>query len=254
MVERASRERFRSEVDDRRGGFEGEDARSGIRTTFGVVRTVVRLVLIVALVVGAALVAPQLAPIVGDPLDAGLPGADDSEDEPAAGSNATGGDVQHGVNRTAVEYAIHAEVNDRREARGLDPLAFDPEIREVARYHSADMAERGYFAHSSPEGETVEDRYDRFGYRCRVHVSGLRYATGGENLAKNYYREPVSNGTSTEYYETESELAASIVDGWMNSPGHRENLLRPYWENEGIGVAVTIEGGRTTVYATQNFC
>ncbi|WP_101295090.1 CAP domain-containing protein [Halegenticoccus soli] len=235
----------------RRGAEPSGPLRAGI--VGSIVGAIVRFLLFVAVLAGAALLAAQFGALG---IDGGpdLPplGGDDREpaDRPAVSDEA----VQHGVNRTALEYAIHAEVNDRRTERGLDPVAFDPELREVARYHSEDMAERGYFAHVSPEGEDLSDRYEKFGYECRVRVSGLKYATGGENIAKNYRGAPVATDGGVERYETEEELAAAIVEGWMNSPSHRENLLQPYWENEGIGVAVTTEDGRTAVYATQNFC
>ena len=50
---------------------------------------------------------------------------------------------------------------------------------------------------------------------------------------------------------TPNELAESAVQGWMNSPGHRQNILTPHWRSEGIGVAVSNDG---KVLATQDFC
>ncbi len=147
--------------------------------------------------------------------------------------------------RSALEREIHRQVNEERRRRGLDPLAFDPELREVARYHSADMAENGYVAHTSPDGETVADRYDRFGYDCRVSLDEGGYSTGGENL----YRTAYAGQTLSR-----DELADRAVDGWLSSPGHRENLLRDDWKREGIGVVVDVEGDVVQVYVTQNFC
>lgn len=157
--------------------------------------------------------------------------------------------------RVEVEMLIHREVNQVRAEHDISALEFDSGLREIARYHSRDMMMTGYFAHESPDGETMEDRYDMFGYQCRASVSDDRYMTGGENLAKTYYeaRIRLDNG-STVRYDSPQEVAKGVVRQWMNSPAHRKNMLRDYWEHEGIGVTYIQEDGNTVVYATQNFC
>ncbi|UPV72976.1 CAP domain-containing protein [Halorussus limi] len=159
------------------------------------------------------------------------------------------------LNRTKIEYLVHKEINERRRAHDLRPIQFDKELRQIARYHSKDMGENQYFAHESPSGETMADRYDKFGYDCRVDTSGNQYATGAENIAYTYAYENIAreNG-ETAYYTTEKEIAQGLVNGWMNSTGHRKNILKPYWENEGIGIYIIEIDGKTRVYATQNFC
>lgn len=147
------------------------------------------------------------------------------------------------INRTRVERLIHQYVNRERTERGLPPLSFDRELRDIARYHSRDMGVNGYFAHGSPGGETFADRYERFGYNCRVSTGGNRYLTGAENIA---YR--------TGYRHNENTIAQRFVSGWMDSPTHRKNILTEHWNNEGIGVYVSQSDGRRTIYATQNFC
>lgn len=154
-------------------------------------------------------------------------------------------DIDTTHNESQLEQEIHKEINDRRQEHGLSALDSDSALAEVARSHSQDMATRGYFEHESPEGADFSDRYRRHGYSCEVTVSGNQYSTGGENIA---YR------SSTSLETNESELAEFIVDGWMNSTGHRENILRPFWQSEGIGVNISREGDMTTAYATQNFC
>jgi len=75
-----------------------------------------------------------------------------------------------------------------------------------------------------------------------------------ENIALNNLYDSIwyTNNIPTSYdWNTQEELAESIVDGWMNSKGHRENILTPYYSSEGIGVAVSNDN---RVYATQNFC
>ncbi|EMA53433.1 MULTISPECIES: CAP domain-containing protein [Halococcus] len=158
------------------------------------------------------------------------------------------------LNGTRVEYLVHQEVNEERVEHNRSKLTFDTELRPVARYHSADMANRSYFAHVGPEGETLGDRYAKFNYQCRVPTSGFKYATGGENILYTYYDAPVRMDDRSVNYDTPEALAQGIVNGWMNSTSHRENLLKPYWRQEAIGVYVQQTDGRTRVYATQNFC
>ena len=171
--------------------------------------------------------------------------ADDIDDPNE--SDGADDDSSDELDRTAVERAVHEAVNEERAERGLDELAFDTELRDIARDHSQDMAERGYFAHVDPDGNDVTDRYEAAGYECSV--DGY---TGGENIAQTWYDTPVrTDGGDAVQYETERELAEGIVTQWMNSPDHRENLLAPYWEKEGIGVYVTDDD---RVFVTQNFC
>jgi len=155
------------------------------------------------------------------------------------------------LDRGRVEQLVHERINDRRAERGLDSLAFDDDLREIARYHSRDMAENDYFSHESPSGETRSDRYEKFDYDCRAPTGDGTYYTGGENIAYTYYDTEVNTDWGTVRYTTADELAAGIVKGWMNSEGHRENILTAAWNNEGVGIYVTDEG---KVYATQNFC
>lgn len=153
-----------------------------------------------------------------------------------------------------VEQHIHREINAVRDERDLDNLSYDSGLAEIAEYHSQDMVDKGYFSHTSPSGETMEDRYDKFGYSCRVSVSSSMYINGGENIAQSYFNERVNTGSGTERYTTAKELAKGIVNQWMHSTEHRQNLLKSYWENEGIGVVTTNEEGKKAVYVTQNFC
>lgn len=197
-------------------------------------------------------VADSSAAVVGTMLNATVEGAGTPTTGEEGGVEATPASTPTGdsgsssqVDRAELERLVHQAVNEQREAHGLNELAFDDGLREVARYHSRDMAEEDYFAHNAPDGETLGDRYERFGYECRVPMGDGRYATGGENIFMTAY---------SGYTYTEAEIANRTVEGWMDSPGHRENLLRDYWRSEGIGVYVTERDGRTVVYVTQNFC
>jgi uncharacterized protein YkwD len=130
--------------------------------------------------------------------------------------------VQSSRPRPDLEKQMLDLVNQERVANGLNPLAPDPELTEVARQHSADMFVRGYFAHDTPEGLSPFDR---------MHAANVRFTTAGENLA----------------------LAPTIPvahNGLMNSPGHRANILRREFGRVGIGV---MDGGMRGLMISQEF-
>lgn len=159
------------------------------------------------------------------------------------------------IDAKALEGRIHELVNAERVKHGLSELGWDADLAAVARAHSLDMIERGYFAHISPEGEGPLERCRAAGFAVRKIPTGdFQYRLGcAENLFQGSIEKTrwYAGGTysHSDYYTVE-ELAAQCVGGWMESPGHRENILTPYWLVEGIGVAV---GPNGTVYVTQNF-
>jgi len=132
---------------------------------------------------------------------------------------------------------IHMLINEERTSRGLSSLSWNPTITKAAVNHSTDMANRGYFEHDSPEGRDFTWRYSQVGFTCSISQGNWIYG-GAENIM---YMEG--------YYGVDT-IAEETVDGWMTSPGHRENILTPYFKSEGIGVA---QSGNE-IYATQNFC
>jgi len=165
-----------------------------------------------------------------------------------------------------LELKIHELVNELRNKSGLKHLQFDKGLQQIARYHSKDMAINNYFDHISPKGETLNDRYKLFNYSCEIvavveNVSRgeekrvvIYTYSGGENIAL------VSIYDSADYidykvvsykFKTLDEIAKSVVDAWYRSEGHRNNMLFPYWQREGIGIYITSDG---KVYVTQNFC
>jgi uncharacterized protein YkwD len=124
--------------------------------------------------------------------------------------------------KAELEAAMLELVNEERRSAGLKPLEADPELTEVARQHSTDMFERGYFSHNTPESLSPFDR---------MREANVRYMAAGENLA----------------------LAPSVRiahTGLMNSPGHRANILRPQFGRVGIGI---MDGGRRGLMVTQKF-
>jgi uncharacterized protein YkwD len=110
------------------------------------------------------------------------------------------------------EQEMFAMVNEERRARGLVLLEWSNGLRDVARSHSVDMFQRGYFSHVNPDGQSPSDRAD---------ASGVKYGIVGENLA-------LAPATETAH------------QGLMDSPGHRANILNVDFRKIGIGV---IDGG-----------
>jgi uncharacterized protein YkwD len=117
------------------------------------------------------------------------------------------------------------------------------------------MGRRGYFEHDSPEGDDFGDRYQQADYTCQVPTGGRQILLGGENLFLTHraamIREHEDGRQEQVNLFTINQLADRIVSGWMNSRGHRKNLLQSAWRREGIGVAVTVTG---QMFVTQNFC
>lgn len=149
--------------------------------------------------------------------------------------------------------AIHRRINEVRRGQGLAALQWDPRLQEIALAHSRDMAERDYFDHVSPEGKDFSDRYRENGYFLTTRVGDTEYV-GGENLflgnvVDSYTYDRNTREVLSYSYFTLEGLADAAVQGWMDSPGHRENILTPF-TREGIGVWVDEDG---EVYITQNF-
>ncbi|WP_066944130.1 CAP domain-containing protein [Streptomyces lushanensis] len=126
-----------------------------------------------------------------------------------------------GLIRTAAE--VVALTNAERTAAGLRPLADDPRLASAAQAYSADMAARAFYSHTSPEGLAPWDR---------AAAAGATHRGIGENIACGQ-RDP-----------------REVVRGWMNSPGHRANILKPDFTHLGTGFA---GGGPAGTYWTQLF-
>ena len=144
-------------------------------------------------------------------------------------------------------------VNEARAEHGLPPLETSDELVQIATRHSEDMAARGYFAHDSPDGDTFSDRYREAGFICRRRTGWVIHQ-GAENLYKGW----ASSGLTIRNWKivtveiaNAQSLAVEAVEGWMQSPGHRANILNDVWRHQGVGVAT---GYGDRVYVTQNFC
>jgi uncharacterized protein YkwD len=117
-----------------------------------------------------------------------------------------------------VERTVLCLVNRERTSRGLKRLRADGRLARAAARHSQDMVRRGYFSHVSPGGSTMTERIKATGW-----FSGARSYAFAENLAWG-------SGTLA--------TAESIVEGWMRSPGHRQNILNGRYGRLGVGVAL----------------
>jgi len=158
------------------------------------------------------------------------------------------------IDKIKLEKQVHLLTNQYRTQHGLQTLSWDDNLSNIARHHSQDMASRNYFSHDTPEGKDPTDRGTSQGYHCQKIVGILIYSGIAENIFQNNVYDTVwyTNGIPTSYdWNTLDDLATSTVDGWMDSPGHRENILTKTYDKEGIGVAISSD---EKVYITQNFC
>jgi hypothetical protein len=103
-------------------------------------------------------------------------------------------------------------------------LAINQTLVEAARMKAEDMATKGYFAHTSPDGVTPWYWLDTAGYA---------YSYAGENLAINFVN------------------SEDVVDAWMNSTGHRANILNKYFSEIGVGVAKGTYEGEEAIFVVQ---
>jgi uncharacterized protein YkwD len=151
-----------------------------------------------------------------------------------------------------LEKKIHELINKERAKRGLSVLSWDKSLYKVARNYSRDMVERNFFSHNDPDGSSFYDRYKAERIDCRIRVDNTT-CMGAENIAQdNLVRSNIyKNGEKFSNWSTEGEIAKSVVKLWMNSKGHRANILTPYFKRQGIGVAISDDG---KVYVTENFC
>lgn len=114
-------------------------------------------------------------------------------------------------------------VNKERKANGLSALSSDSQLARLAQLKAEDMAKNGYFSHTSP---TYGSAFDM------MKTYGVSYKTAGENIAKG------------------QKTAESVMNGWINSSGHRANILKSDYTKIGIGYAKSADG---TTYWVQMF-
>lgn len=127
----------------------------------------------------------------------------------------------------AVERRVFDLVNNERIKNGRRPLVWIDQAAVAARDHSENMAEFGYFSHTDLQGKQIANKADKYG------LSDWREI--GENIA---------------WLSGAADPATSVVESWMNSTGHRENILNSRFRESGIGLSKTKNG---KYYFTQVF-
>lgn len=130
--------------------------------------------------------------------------------------------VEEPLLRKELEIGMLEMINIEREKLGLPELYFDEELAEVARTHSKDMFQRGYFSHYSPEGKSPFDR---------IRNNGIKFRIAGENLAL-------------------AQNLSLAHQGLMESPVHRANIEHQSYGKVGIGI---LDGGYNGLMITQLF-
>lgn len=116
--------------------------------------------------------------------------------------------------------------NLQRHVNGLKPLKLNTELSHAAELKAKDMLAKNYWAHVSPDGTTPW---------VFIKEAGYTYMYAGENLARGY------------------DTSASVVDAWMHSPTHRDNLLSPHYTDIGFAVREGSLVGYNTVLVVQEF-
>lgn len=123
----------------------------------------------------------------------------------------------------AQENEVIRLVNVERAKKGLPALKANWQLSRVARYKSEDMANKGYFSHTSPTYGSPFKMMEDF---------GIKFTAAGENIAMG------------------QQTARDVMNAWMNSPGHRNNILSPSFTEIGVGLA---KGPNGRLYWTQMF-
>ena len=121
---------------------------------------------------------------------------------------------------------VFTQTNIQRQNNGLPALKFNSILSESATNKAKDMFSQNYWAHTSPSGTTPWDFFKEVGYN---------YSVAGENLAR-------------DFYDTES-----LMNGWMNSPTHKDNIINSKYQEIGIGVVNGTLGGIKTTLVVQHF-
>lgn len=119
-----------------------------------------------------------------------------------------------------------AATNAKRAETGLDPLVLDQRLSHAAALKAQDMYAKNYWAHNSTDGKTPWEF---------VTASGYRYRVAGENLAKNF------------------SVSSAVVDAWMASPTHKDNIMRGDYKDIGFAVVNGVLGGEETTLVVQMF-
>ncbi len=115
------------------------------------------------------------------------------------------------------DVSFQGLLNDVRADAGSGAVSYNAQLDAAAQAHAQDMLDNNYFSHTGLNGSSVGDRATAAGYNWR---------TVGENIASGYRSE------------------SSVLDAWVNSPGHQANNINPAFEDFGLGYAADGSGTR----------
>lgn len=121
---------------------------------------------------------------------------------------------------------LYELTNKEREKRGLNPLNYNEKLAKAAYEKAQDMLSKGYWAHFAPDGTTPW---------YFILKNGYQYEYAGENLAKNFL------------------FSNNVVSAWMQSPSHRENILKKEYTDIGFAVVNGVLNGEETTLVVQMF-
>ena len=116
--------------------------------------------------------------------------------------------------------------NSNRQALGLSPLTYNVTLSQAAALKAQDMFSNDYWAHTSPEGKTPW---------TFIQQAGYTYTVAGENLAKNF------------------STSQGVVDAWMASPTHKDNIIKPTYRDIGFAIVNGVLNGEETTLVVQMF-
>lgn len=137
----------------------------------------------------------------------------------SSGGSTSGATTKNNGDLTSDELEVFNLINAKRTANGLSPLNIDNELQNVARVKAKDMVDNNYFSHNSPTYGTPFNMMKNF---------GITYKTAGENIAGNSSNQ-------------------GAVEAWMNSEGHRANILNSSYNYTGVAVVKSAKYGKIYV-------
>ncbi len=131
-----------------------------------------------------------------------------------------------GVSSSITPQELLVLTNSKREERGLPPLTLNSSLAQAAEAKASDMFAKNYWAHIAPDGTTPW---------FFIRSSGYEYIHAGENLARGF------------------STSSDVVNAWMESPGHRDNMLSPHYKDIGFAIATGTLTGDETVLVVEMF-
>ncbi len=171
------------------------------------------------------------------------------------------------INYNLLAAAIFHKTNQKRKEHDIEHLSHLPRLDEASRMHAQDMAENEYVAHINKREQELRTPSERV---LEVGLTNIRYVA--ENVASHFGTKyesgktifPIKKDGDTEYaYQPEGKpianhtygsFAGSLVDSWMNSPGHRHNILSGEPKFLGTGCSIgTADKGPVKLYCVQLF-